>query len=318
MHDQPLRSPYPEIAPYETGRLRVDSLHEIYFEQYGNPNGKPALFVHGGPGGGTTPAQARFWDPSRYRVVLFDQRGCGRSTPHASLERNTTWHLVSDIEALRAQLGIPRWQVFGGSWGSTLALAYAEKHPERVTELVLRGIFTLRKRELDWFYQDGASRIFPDAWDHYLAAIPVEEHEDLMQAYYKRLTSSDPATRLRAAKAWSLWEAVTSTLRPSPEMKSSMSKDDFALAFARIECHYFVNAGFFERESQLLEDATRIRHIPGVIVQGRYDIVCPMETAWALHRAWPEAELFVAQTSGHSAFEPEIVHHLIATTDKFR
>jgi proline iminopeptidase len=318
MHEQALRSPYPEITPYEQGRLRVDATHEIYYEQYGNPNGKPALFVHGGPGGGTTPAQARFWDPTRYRVVLFDQRGCGRSTPHASLENNTTWHLVADIETLRAQLGIPRWQVFGGSWGSTLALAYAEKHPERVTELVLRGIFTLRKRELDWFYQDGASRVFPDAWEQYLAAIPVAEHGDLMQAYYKRLTSADPAERLRAAKAWSLWEAVTSTLRPSPEMKASMSKDDFALAFARIECHYFVNGGFFEREAQLLEDAGAIRHIPGVIVQGRYDMVCPMETAWALHRAWPEAELFIAQTAGHSAFEPEIVHQLIAATDKFR
>jgi proline iminopeptidase len=318
MHEQPLRSPYPEIAPYEAGRLRVDPLHEIYYEQYGQPGGKPALFVHGGPGGGTTPAQARFWDPTRYRVVLFDQRGCGRSTPHASLERNTTWDLVSDMEALRVHLGIARWQVFGGSWGSTLALAYAEKYPQRVSELVLRGIFALRKRELDWFYQDGASRIFPDAWEHYLAAIPPAEHGDLMRAYYKRLTSPDPAVRLRAAKAWSLWEAVTSTLRPSPEMKASMSKDDFALAFARIECHYFVNGGFFEREGQLLQDASRIRQIPGVIVQGRYDVVCPMETAWALHRAWPEAEFFVAQSSGHSAFEPEIVHHLIASTDKFR
>jgi proline iminopeptidase len=319
MHEQPLRNPYPEIAPFEAGRLRVDAPHEIYFEQYGNPGGKPALFVHGGPGGGTTPAQARFWDPTRYRIVLFDQRGCGRSTPHASLEGNTTWDLVADMEALRAHLGIPRWQVFGGSWGSTLALAYAEKHPERVTELVLRGIFTLRRRELDWFYQEGgASRIFPDAWEHYVAPIPLEERTDMMRAYYKRLTSADPSERLRAAKAWSLWEAVTSTLRPSPEMKASMGKDDFALAFARIECHYFVNGGFFERESQLLEDTSRIRHIPGVIVQGRYDIVCPMETAWALHRAWPEAELYVAQTSGHSAFEPEIVHHLIAATDRFR
>jgi proline iminopeptidase len=318
MHEHPFRSPYPEIAPFEAGRLRVDPVHEVYYEQYGHPGGKPALFVHGGPGGGTTPAQARFWDPTRYRVVLFDQRGCGRSTPHASLERNTTWDLVSDMEALRTHLGIARWQVFGGSWGSTLALAYAEKHPERVTELVLRGVFTLRKRELDWFYQDGASRIFPDAWEHYLAPIPLAEHGDLMQAYYKRLTSTDAAVRLRAAKAWSLWEAVTSTLRPSPEMKASMSKDDFALAFARIECHYFVNGGFFQREAQLLEDAHRIRKIPGVIVQGRYDIVCPMETAWALHRVWPEAELFIAQTSGHSAFEPEIVHHLIAATDKFR
>jgi proline iminopeptidase len=319
MHEQALRNPYPEIAPFETGRLRVDSIHEVYFEQYGNPNGKPALFVHGGPGGGTTPAQARFWDPTRYRIVLFDQRGCGRSTPHASLEQNTTWDLVADMEALRTHLGIPRWQVFGGSWGSTLALAYAQRHPERVTELVLRGIFTLRRRELDWFYQDGgASRIFPDAWEQYLAPIPLEERSDMMQAYYKRLTGPDAAVRVQAAKAWSLWEAVTSTLRPSPEMKASMGKDDFALAFARIECHYFVNGGFFERESQLLEDAPRIRHIPGVIVQGRYDVVCPMETAWALHRAWPEAELYVAQTSGHSAFEPEIVHHLIAATDRFR
>jgi proline iminopeptidase len=318
MHEQPLRSPYPEIAPFETGRLRVDDLHELHFEQYGNPAGKPAVFVHGGPGGGTTPAQARFWDPSRYRVVLFDQRGCGKSTPHASLERNTTWHLVADMERLRKHLGISRWQVFGGSWGSTLGLAYAETHPSCVTELILRGIFTLRPRELAWFYQDGASRIFPDAFEHYVAEIPSAERGDLITAYYKRLTSPDGATRLRAARAWSLWEAVTSTLRPSPEMRASMSKDDFALAFARIECHYFVNKGFFEREEQLLEDAQKIRHIPGVIVQGRYDVVCPMETAWALHRAWPEAEMFVAQTSGHSAFEPEIVHHLIAATDKFR
>jgi proline iminopeptidase len=319
MHEQALRNPYPEIAPFVTGRLRVDSIHEIYFEQYGNPNGKPALFVHGGPGGGTTPAQARFWDPTRYRIVLFDQRGCGRSTPHACLDQNTTWDLVADMEALRTHLGIARWQVFGGSWGSTLALAYAQRHPERVTELVLRGIFTLRRRELEWFYQEGgASRIFPDAWEQYVAPIPVAERADMMQAYYKRLTGPDAAVRVQAAKAWSLWEAVTSTLRPSPEMKASMGKDDFALAFARIECHYFVNGGFFERESQLLEDTHRIRHIPGVIVQGRYDVVCPMETAWALHRAWPEAELYVAQTSGHSAFEPEIVHHLIAATDRLR
>jgi len=319
MHELPLRHPYPEIAPFDSGRLAVDAPHEIYFEQYGNPAGKPALFVHGGPGGGTTPAQARFWDPSRYRIVLFDQRGCGRSTPHASLENNTTWHLVSDMEALREHLGIQRWQVFGGSWGSTLALAYAEKHPDRVSEMILRGIFTLRRRELEWFYQEGgASRLFPDAFDHYLDVIPPEERGDMMQAYYKRLTGKDEATRVRAAKAWSLWEAVTSTLRPSPEMKASMSKDDFALAFARIECHYFVNGGFFERDNQLLEDAKRIRHIPGILVQGRYDVVCPMETAWALHKAWPEAELYVAQTSGHSAFEPEIVHHLIAATDRFR
>jgi proline iminopeptidase len=319
MHDlQPLRGPYPEIAPFDRSRLRVDDLHELYFEQYGTPTGKPALFVHGGPGGGTTPAQARFWDPLRYRIVLFDQRGCGKSTPHACLERNTTWDLVADMEKLRVHLGIERWQVFGGSWGSTLGLAYAQTHPERVSELILRGIFTLRKREIDWFYQDGAGRVFPEAWEHYLEPIPVEERGDLLRAYHKRLTSPDPNTRLVAAKAWSLWEAVTSTLRPSPEMRSSMARDDFALAFACIECHYFVNHGFFQRETQLLDDVPRIRHIPGVIVQGRYDIVCPMETAWALHRAWPQAEFYVAQTSGHSAFEPEIVHNLITATDQFR
>lgn len=319
MHDaEPLRHPYPELAPFERGHLRVDELHDIYFEQYGNPCGKPALFVHGGPGGGTTPAQARFWNPRHYRIVLFDQRGCGKSTPHASLVRNTTWHLVSDMEALREHLGIERFQVFGGSWGSTLALAYAQKHPARVTELILRGIFALRRRELDWFYQDGASRIFPEAFEHYLSPIPEAERGDLLHAYHARLTSDDAHVRLAAAKAWSTWEAVTSTLRPSPEMKQSMSKDEFALAFARIECHYFVNKGFFERETQLLDDAAKLRGIPGVIVQGRYDMVCPMETAWALHKAWPEAHLYVAQTSGHSAFEPEITHQLIAATDRFR
>jgi proline iminopeptidase len=314
----PLRHPYPEIAPFMTGRLRVSPLHEVYFEQYGNPSGKPAVFVHGGPGGGTTPTQARFWDPSRYRIVLFDQRGCGRSTPHACLEDNTTWHLVADMEALRTHLGIERWQVFGGSWGSTLALAYAQKHPERVTELVLRGIFLLRRRELEWFYQEGASRVFPEAWEEYLAPIPPAERGDLMRAYHERLTSADAAVRLQAAKAWSLWEAVTSTLHPSPDMRTSMTRDEFALAFARIESHYFANKGFFTHENQLLDDVPRIRHIPGVIVQGRYDIVCPMETAWALHRAWPEAQLHVTQTAGHSAFEPETLHQLICATDRFR
>jgi proline iminopeptidase len=310
---------YPPIEPFDQGMLEVDGGHAVYYEQSGNPRGKPAVFVHGGPGGGGDSNARRFFDPRVYRIVAFDQRGSGRSKPHASLEANTTWHLVADMERLRARFGIERWLVFGGSWGSTLALAYAEKHPDRVTELVLRGIYTLRRRELDWFYQEGgASRIFPDAFDHYLEQIPREERGDMMQAYYKRLTGPDEAVRVRAAKAWSLWEAVTSTLRPSPEMKASMSKDDFALAFARIECHYFVNGGFFERDNQLLEDAKLIRHIPGVIVQGRYDIVCPMETAWELHKAWPEADLYVAQTSGHSAFEPEIVHHLIAATDRFR
>jgi len=312
-----LRGLHPETEPFSTGRLRVDALHEIYYEQYGNPYGKPVLFLHGGPGGGTSRVHSRFWDPARHRVVLFDQRGCGKSTPHACLIDNTTWHLVSDIEALRKHLSIARWQVFGGSWGSTLALAYAERHPEVVTELVLRGIFLLRPRELHWFYQEGASRIFPDAWEHYLEPIPEAERGDMMAAYYARLTSEDNAVRVQAARAWSLWEAGTSTLRPSPAMQSAMGRDAFALAFARIECHYFVNRGFFQHENELLEGVERIRKIPAVIVQGRYDVVCPMETAWALHRAWPEAQLVVCDASGHSAFEPEILHHLIEATDRF-
>jgi proline iminopeptidase len=315
--NETLRTLFPENEPYDVGRLAVDPPHEIHYEQYGNPKGKPALFVHGGPGGGSSRIQSRFWDPRKYRVVLFDQRGCGKSTPHASLENNTTWHLCADIERLRKRLGIDRWQVFGGSWGSTLALAYAQRHPEAVTELVLRGIFMLRKREIDWFYQEGASRLFPDAWESYLAVIPEAERGDLVAAYHKRLTGSDPEARLRAAKAWSLWEAATSTLRPNGAMQSSMGRDDFALAFARIECHYFVNGGFFDHEDQLVRDVGRIRHLPSVIVQGRYDVVCPMETAWLLHKAWPEAELLVCPSSGHSAFEPEIVHHLVQATERF-
>jgi proline iminopeptidase len=308
---------FAETEPFDAGRLAVDPPHSIYYEQYGNPAGKPALFVHGGPGGGSSRVQSRFWDPRKYRVVLFDQRGCGRSTPHASLDDNTTWHLVADMERLRKHLRIDRWQVFGGSWGSTLALSYAQTHPDAVSELVLRGIFLLRKREIEWFYQEGASRIFPDAWEHYLAPIPVAERGDLLHAYHARLTSKDPAVRLEAAKAWSLWEATTSTLRPSPAMQQSMGRDDFALAFARIECHYFVNHGFFKHEDQLLRDVPRIRHIPTVIVQGRYDVVCPMETAWALHKAWPEAELHITPTSGHSAYEPETTAKLIEATDRF-
>ncbi len=311
------RSLFAETEPFDAGRLAVDPPHSMYYEQYGNPAGKPALFVHGGPGGGTNPKMRQFFDPKKYRIVLFDQRGCGRSTPHASLENNTTWHLVADMERLREHLRIDRWQVFGGSWGSTLALSYAQTHPEAVSELVLRGIFLLRKREIEWFYQDGASRLFPDAWQHDLAPIPEAERGDLLGAYHKRLTSSDIDVRVRAAKAWSLWEAATSTLRPNAAMQSSMGRDEFALAFARIECHYFVNGGFFTREDQLLANVPRIRHLPAVIVQGRYDVVCPMETAWLLHQAWPEAELLIAPGSGHSAFEAEIVHHLVQATDRF-
>jgi proline iminopeptidase len=319
MHDAGnLRALYPETLPFAQGHLRVDDLHEIYYAQYGNPQGKPAVFVHGGPGGGSSRTQARFWDPEHYHIVLFDQRGAGKSTPHASLVNNTTWHLVGDMERLRAHLHIERWQVFGGSWGSTLALAYAQKFPERVTELVLRGIFMLRKREIDWFYQEGASRVFPDAWEDFLAPIPAAERHDMVHAYHRRLTSNDDSERMRAAHAWTFWEARTSTLETSQSLLSAMGSDEFASAFARIECHYFVNKGFFEHDDQLLRDVPAMRHIPGVIVQGRYDLVCPMESAWALHRAWPEAELIVSARAGHSAFEAETLHHLVNATDKFR
>ena len=312
------RTFYPEIEPYRTGRLRVSEVHELYFEESGNPKGKPVVFLHGGPGGGTEPKYRRFFDPGAYRIVLFDQRGCGLSTPHASLVDNTTWHLVADIETLRTHLGIERWAVFGGSWGSTLALAYAERHPERVTGLVLRGIFLLRKQEIDWFYQRGASILFADAWEGYLAPIPEAERGDLLAAYYRRLTSDDPAVRQEAARAWSVWEGSTSCLFPNLELIAKTGGDEFSLAFARIECHYFTNRGFFSRDAQLLEDVGRIRHIPAVIVQGRYDVVCPMESAWALHRAWPEADLRLVPDAGHSALEPGIVHELVEATDRFR
>jgi len=310
---------YPPIRPYRRARLAVSSLHSLYFEESGNPRGKPVVFLHGGPGGGTTPAMRRFFDPRRYRIVLFDQRGCGRSRPHASLVDNTTWHLVEDIERLRAHLGIERWQVFGGSWGSTLALAYAQRHPQAVSELVLRGIFLLRRSELDWFYQHelGAAALFPDRWEQFLAPIPVRERTDMMRAYYRRLTSPRAAVRARAARAWSIWEGATSFLQASPSAVAKFDNPEFAAAFARIECHYFVNRGFLEREDQLLRDIPRIRNIPAVIVQGRYDVVCPLRSAWALHRAWPEAQLCVVPDAGHSAFEPGIARALVAATRRF-
>ncbi|MGC9158522.1 MAG: prolyl aminopeptidase [Terracidiphilus sp.] len=308
---------YPQIEPYRTGRLQVSPVHELYYEESGNPSGKPAVFLHGGPGGGSDPKQRRFFHPAKYRIICFDQRGCGKSTPYASLEANTTWELVADTEKLREHLGIERWQVFGGSWGSTLALAYAETHPERVTELVLRGIFLLRKQEIDWFYQRGASILYPDAWEPYLAHIPEAERGDLLAAYYRRLTSEDAAVRLAAAKIWSGWEGATSKLLPDPAFAGHYEEDEFALAFARIEAHYFYHKGFFETDDQLLRNAAQIRQIPGVIVQGRYDVVCPMESAWALHRAWPEAEFILTPDSGHSAFEPPNSRALVAATDKF-
>jgi proline iminopeptidase len=309
---------YPDIEPFDTGTLQVDARHRLSYEQCGNPKGKPVVLLHGGPGAGCGPKMRRFHDPKHYRIVLFDQRGAGRSTPHADLVDNTTQALVSDIEQLRERLGIERWQVFGGSWGSTLALAYAETHPERVTELVLRGIFMLRRWELEWFYQQGASRLFPDAWAQYLAGIPAVEHGDLISAYHRRLTHEDPAVRLAAARRWSVWEAATSFLRQDPDFMSGHEEEAFALAFARIEAHYFVNGGFFEFDDQLLRDAPRIRHIPGTIVHGRYDVVCPIQNAFDLKAAWPEARLVVAPTSGHSAFEPEIASALVDATDGYR
>jgi proline iminopeptidase len=315
---EPRRELYPDIEPYDSGRLQVSALHTIYYEQCGNPRGKPVVFLHGGPGAGCNPKSRRFFDPQHYRIVLFDQRGCGRSTPHAELTDNTTWDLVADIERLREHLGIERWQVFGGSWGSTLALTYAETHPARVTELVLRGIFMLRRWEIQWFYQQGCDAIFPDAWEEYLKPIPPEERGDLVAAYYKRLTSSDPAVRIAAAKSWSVWEGGTSYLLQNADYLAATGADQFALTFARIECHYFVNHGFFDRDDQLLHNAHKLKDIPAVIVQGRYDVVCPMRSAWDLHRAWPQADLRITPECGHSALEPGNTHELIMATDRFR
>ena len=307
---------YPPLDPYDHGLLDTGDGHRVYWEACGNPRGKPAVFLHGGPGGGCSAAHRRLFDPTRYRVILFDQRGCGRSTPHASLDNNTTWHLVADIERLRESLGVERWLVFGGSWGSTLALAYAQTYPERVTELVLRGIFGLRRAELLWYYQEGASWLFPDLWEEFLAPIPVAERGDLMAAYRGRLVSEDAAVRQEAARAWSLWEGRTLTLRPDPGLAEVFGGDDYALAFARIENHYFVHGGFLE-EGQLLRDAHRLKPIPGVIVQGRYDVATPVRTAWDLHRAWPEADFHLVPDAGHAFSEPGILTALLAATDRF-
>lgn len=313
----PTRELFPEIEPYSTGRLKVSRLHTLHYEEVGNPKGKPLVFVHGGPGGGVDASYRRYFDPKKWRVVLFDQRGCGKSTPHAELRENTTWDLVADIERLREHLGIDRWVVFGGSWGSTLALAYAQTHPKRVKALVVRGIFLLRRAELEFFYQNGTSWLYPDAWEHYLEPIPPRERGDMMAAYYKRLTSPSEATRLRAAKAWSIWEGATSKLRSDPKLLKRFGNARFAEAFARIECHYFVNKGFFRRDGQLLADARRLKDIPGVIVQGRYDVVCPMKSAWDLHKAWPKAKLIVVPDSGHAMSEPGTRSALIEETERF-
>ena len=307
---------FPAIEPYDSGFIKK-GIHEIYYEQSGNPKGKPAIFLHGGPGGGAGSFSRRFFNPKKYRIVLFDQRGCGKSKPHASLEDNTTWHLVEDIESIREQLDIKKWLVFGGSWGSTLALAYAQSHPQCVSELVLRGIFMLREKELQWFYQYGASEIYPEAWQGFLKEIPKEKRTNLIESYREIFGSEDEEKKLSAAKAWSKWEASTSFINHNPEAVKESINSQFALAFALIENHYFVNKGFLENENQLLDNIEKIRHIPAVIIQGRYDVVCPPTTAYELHQRWPEAELKIAPFSGHSAFEEEITHLLIEATNKF-
>jgi proline iminopeptidase len=312
-----LRTLYPEIEPYQTGMLAVGDNHTLYWEESGKPDGKPVVFLHGGPGGGTEPSNRSFFDPTRYRIILFDQRGSGKSLPFSSLENNTTWHLVEDIERLRSHLNIDRWVVFGGSWGTTLALSYAIKHPESVQGLILRGIFLCRPQEERWYYQEGASYIFPDLWEAYKAPIPEDERANFIAAYYKRLTSANVAVRQEAAHAWSNWEGGTSKLHFDREYAESFSGENFADAFARIECHYFVNNAFFKTENWILENVDKIRSIPGVIVQGRYDVVCPMASAWDLHRAWPEATLEIVEDRGHSATEVGITDALIRATDLF-
>jgi proline iminopeptidase len=307
---------HPPIRPYATHRLVADGPHTLYVEESGNRRGIPAVFLHGGPGAGCESTHRRFFDPERYRIVLFDQRGSGRSMPHAELEENTTWHLVSDMERIRESLDIDRWLVFGGSWGSTLALAYAQTHPERVLALVVRGIFLCRDQEIDWFYREGASWVFPDWWEDFIAPIPVRERGDLLSAYYRRLTGSDEVARMAAAKAWSVWEGRTATLLPNPDVQAFFTHPHVALSLARIEAHYFVNHAFLE-PNQLLRDCHRMADVPGVIVQGRYDLICPLRSAWELHRAWPAAELRIVPDAGHAAFERGIRSALVEATDRF-
>ena len=308
---------YPKIEPYNEFKLNVSDIHTIHVEESGNPNGKPVIFLHGGPGGGIEPVYRQYFDPEQWRIIIFDQRGCGQSTPHAELRENTTWDLVADIEKIRENLDIDKWVVFGGSWGSTLSLTYAISYPEQCEGLILRGIFMLRKKEIDWFYQEGASNIYPDDWELFLKPIPENEQGDLVAAYYKRLTSSDESIRIEAAKAWSNWEARTSKLFQSQNYLHHFDDVKIAEAFARIECHYFINGGFFESENWILENVDKIRHIPTVIIQGRYDVVCPMVSAWDLHLAFPEADFEVVQNAGHSMTEEGISAKLVEYTNKF-
>ncbi len=309
---------FPEIEPYHKFRLKVSPVHELYVEEVGNPQGQPVVFLHGGPGAGLSKTHRRFFDPKHYRVILFDQRGAGQSTPHASLIDNTTWDLVSDIEKIRTHLQIEKWLLFGGSWGSTLALAYAETHPERVTHMVLRGIFLCRREEIRWFYQEGAHFIFPDLWQDYLAPIAVNERADLVSAFYKRLTSDDRDVRMQAAKAWSGWEGGTLKLLPDAGSVAAFTADHMAESIARIECHYFMNRAFFNSDEQLLKDVHKIRHIPAILIHGRYDVVCPVKNAFDLHRVWPEARLVIVPDAGHAADDPPITRQLVRATEYFK
>lgn len=308
---------HPILEPFKTGHLKVSDLHEIYYEVSGNPEGLPVVFIHGGPGGGSKPDYSGYFNPKKFKIVLFDQRGCGQSRPFSELKENTTWDLVEDIEKLKSHLDVEKWAVFGGSWGSTLALAYAQTYPDSCEHLFLRGIFLLRKKEIDWFYQYGASRIYPDAFADYLEPIPEDERNDLVKAYHKRLTGPDKKEREKAAKAWATWEGRTSKLIPDPKAHESFGEEKFADAFARIECHYFTNKGFFKTDAQLLENIDKMRHIPGLIVHGRYDVVCPVENAWELHQAWPESRLQIIEAAGHSLAEPGITKALIEATDDY-
>ena len=307
---------FQRLESRRSGRLRVSEIHEIYWEESGNPSGIPVIAVHGGPGGGSSPEMRRFFDPGKYRIILFDQRGCGRSTPHSELRENTTWDLIDDMESIRDMLGIDKWVVFGGSWGSTLSLAYGVTHPDRTLGLVLRGIFLVSKAEIQWFYQSGASRLFPDAYDRYIKPIPEDERDDLLMAFHRRLTGEDRQVRVEAARAWSRWEGETLSIKGPTTTPARFNEDDFVDAFARIECHYFVNRGFFANDSWLLDEAeTKLKDIPGTIVHGRYDVVTPLSTAWALSKAWPKADLHIIPDAGHSSMEPGIVDKLIQATD---
>ena len=308
---------YPPIEPYNEFFLKVSKLHTIFVEESGNPEGKPVIFLHGGPGGGSEPIYRQYFDPQRWRIIIFDQRGCGKSLPHAELEENTTWDLVHDIEMIREYLKIDSWVVFGGSWGSTLSLSYAIKNPKRCKGLILRGIFMLRKMEIDWFYQEGCSYIFPDEWENYLKIIPENERSNLVNAYYKRLTSINKKTRIEAAKAWSTWEARTSKLIQTKDSLHHFDDEKVAEAFARIECHYFINKGFFKNDGWILENIYKIQHIPNVIIQGRYDVVCPMRSAWDLHKAWNNSNLVIIKDAGHSMLEKSIQSELIKYTNSF-